>query len=110
MILVTKSSKNKQTNKQTNKQNRIKLQIKQWYILPLVILIYVDKGGENVDVDIMSSFLRHFLSVVVFPSNIICGDEQLKYECVMLKLQFNQIEISVIAHVFPLRQMNKCEI
>jgi ribosomal protein S19 len=56
MILLTKSSNNKQTNKhkQTNKQNRIKLQIKQWYILPLVILMYVDKGGEYVDVDIIS--------------------------------------------------------
>jgi len=70
--------------------------------------MYVDKGGEYVDVDIMSSFLTHFLSVVVFPSNMISVDEQLKYECVMLKLQFNQIEISVIAHVFPWRQMNKC--
>ena len=47
------------------------------------------KGGEYVDVDIMSSCLTHFLSVVVFPSNIISVDEQLKYECVMLKLQFN---------------------
>jgi hypothetical protein len=55
----------------------------------LVILLYVDKGGEYVDVDIMLSFLTHFLSVVVFPSNIISVDEQLKYECVMLKLQFN---------------------
>ena len=60
MILLTKSSKNKQTNKQTNKhkqtnkQNRIKLQINQWYILPLIILMYVDKGGEYVDVDIIS--------------------------------------------------------
>jgi hypothetical protein len=70
--------------------------------------MYVDKGGEYVDVDIMSSSLTHFLSVVVFPSNMISVDEQLKYECVMLKLQFNYIEISVIAHVLTWWQMNKC--
>ena len=51
--------------------------------------MYVDKGGEYVDVDAMVSFWTHFLSVVVFPSNMISVDEQLKYECVMLKLQFN---------------------
>jgi len=51
--------------------------------------MYVDKGGEYVDVDIMTSFLAHFLSVVVFPSNMITVEEQLKYEYVMLNLQFN---------------------
>jgi hypothetical protein len=30
------------------------MQIKQWYILPLVILLYVDKGGEYVDDIIMA--------------------------------------------------------
>ena len=88
MILLTKkSTKNKQTNKQ--KQNRIILQIKQYYILPMVIVMYVDTVGEYVDVDTMTSFLTHFLSVVVFPSNMISVDEQLKYEYVMFKLQFN---------------------
>ena len=41
--------------------------------------MYVDKGGEYVDVDAMTSFLTHFLSVVVFPSNMISVEEQLKY-------------------------------
>lgn len=92
---INSQTNKKQGNKQ--KQNRIILQIKQYYILPLVILMYVDKGGEYVDVDTMTSFLTHFLSVVVFPSNMNSVDKQLKYEYIMFNLLFNWISISALA-------------